>query len=152
MNARPARGARSAIALVFFAALFVGSQTGAASAGIATGQKGYITAFGRSYYSSSTISTSYGYALASSTIQTANGSLAPTGYMGAMARLYNGDTNALINSSPYDYSPSSFSSWGAQTGGPVTAYRNFYSYGVVKAYNGNGYNAHYTFKSPIQQS
>jgi hypothetical protein len=74
----------------------------------------------------------------------------PAGYMGVLCRLYN-SSNALQKQAGYFYNDSSCSGIGYNTGPPYTgAHGAYYSYGVSRGYNGNGYDSYYAYKSPFQ--
>lgn len=80
-------------------------------------------------------------------VKTQNGASVPAGYMGANARLYNANTNALVYKTGMDYLDSSSNNFSTvYFGGQLSG--SYYSYGVTAAYNGNGYTDYYTFKSP----
>ncbi|WP_436739406.1 ATP-dependent Lon protease [Streptomyces sp. BBFR102] len=70
----------------------------------------------------------------------------PAGYLGALARLYKGNT--LCASNGYSYTSGPANSLSVPTLGKGCGAGTYHSYGVTKAYNGNGYNAVYTLKSP----
>jgi hypothetical protein len=74
----------------------------------------------------------------------------PAGYMGAQARLFKNDALYKYSSMLYNSSASStlVESTGYFKGGSGT----YYSYGITAAYNGNGYDTFYTFKSPSQSN
>ncbi|MEN6389827.1 MAG: hypothetical protein ABFD04_05375 [Syntrophomonas sp.] len=96
--------------------------------------------YSRSPYSTSGV-------FASSVVAPQYGGTCPAGYEGLMARLYN-NSGYLINSSSWYFNSSEASSMEGiapsyYTGG------NYYSHGITAAYNGNGYNYYYTFKSPV---
>ncbi|MFE9247476.1 ATP-dependent Lon protease [Streptomyces sp. NPDC007088] len=85
--------------------------------------------------------------LYASTTAARNGSgNVPAGYLGALARLYKGD--ALCKSAGYAYNSGPANSLSVPTQGNGCGTGAYYSYGATKAYNGNGYKAVYTFKSP----
>lgn len=66
-----------------------------------------------------------------------------------MGRLYKDNTGALCKQTSYSYNPSSQNTWFSdETTAPSCGVGNYYSYGVTRAFNGNGYNSYYTFKSP----
>jgi len=69
----------------------------------------------------------------------------PAGYIGVLARAYRND--ALCSQEGYDYNSSKLAgiSTATFTG---CGHGTYYSYGVSRAYNGNGYNSVYTFRSP----
>lgn len=71
----------------------------------------------------------------------------PAGYIGVLARLYRGTT--LVKQAGYFYNDTSLSGMSRSTWPPYTAvHAAYYSYGATRAYNGNGYNSFYTYKSP----
>lgn len=71
----------------------------------------------------------------------------PTGYMGAQARLYS-ERGTLVASSNWVYNTSPIAGYIVDSDG-VTTKGNYYSYGRVKLYNGDGYNDYYAYRSPI---
>ncbi|MFC7471416.1 hypothetical protein ACFQVA_33725 [Actinomadura keratinilytica] len=85
--------------------------------------------------------------LYASTTAAKNGSgNVPSGYLGALARLYKGNT--LCASNGYSYTSGPANSLSVPTLGKGCGKGTYHSYGVTKAYTGNGYKAVYTFKSP----
>ncbi|MFD6781124.1 ATP-dependent Lon protease [Streptomyces diastaticus] len=85
--------------------------------------------------------------LYASTTAARNGSgNVPAGYLGALARLYKG--SKLCASNGYSYTSGRANSFSVPTLGKGCGAGTYHSYGVTKAYNGNGYNAVYTLKSP----
>ncbi|WSB17294.1 ATP-dependent Lon protease [Streptomyces albidoflavus] len=85
--------------------------------------------------------------LYASTTAAKNGSgNVPSGYLGALARLYKGST--LCASNGYSYTSGPANSLSVPTLGKGCGKGTYHSYGVTKAYTGNGYKAVYTFKSP----
>lgn len=95
--------------------------------------------FDRGYLSGHTLE-------AAADVQTTYSGNAPTGYMGAQARLFNEDDELICASSMiYNSSPV----------GNVLAYSDtisesgyFYAQSKVRLYNGNGYNTYYAYKTP----
>ncbi|MFD4990326.1 ATP-dependent Lon protease [Streptomyces sp. NPDC058374] len=83
---------------------------------------------------------------ASTTAAKDGGGNVPAGYLGALARLYKGNT--LCASNGYSYTTGPANSLSVPTLGNGCGAGTYHSYGVTKAYNGNGYNAVYTLKSP----
>jgi hypothetical protein len=79
-------------------------------------------------------------------IVTQNDGNAPVGYMGAKARLYN-DSGVLKASSDYIYNSEESSGVGATTS-PHKKAGTYYSKGLTRAYNGNGYDEYTTFQTP----
>lgn len=69
------------------------------------------------------------------------------GYVGQLPRLYKGTALCQQNSDYYYSGPTSHDLY-TTAGGSACGAGTYYAYGVTKAYNGNGYNAYYTFKSP----
>ncbi|MSU03364.1 hypothetical protein [Tissierella pigra] len=72
---------------------------------------------------------------------------APAGYMGAQARLYT-ERGTLVTASDWVYNTSPLAGYYVDSD-VTTTKGNYYSYGRVKLYNGNGYNDYYTYQSPI---
>lgn len=103
---------------------------------------------GKEYRNRSTISNNSTALVASSRQEVRSGTV-PAGYMGILPRLYKG-TAICRQNSDYQYNG----------GSGITAYivalpnhgcgggNYHYSYGVTKAYNGNGYSAYFTPRSP----
>ncbi|NOU88665.1 hypothetical protein GC102_23360 [Paenibacillus sp. LMG 31460] len=100
---------------------------------------------GYSYQNKATVSNDTRLYAATS-VQTQDSSNAPTGYMGAVARLYKSDV--LCQSTSYSYNSSSAAGMGTSTTTTGCGSGTYYSYGLSAAYNGNGYNEWYTFQSP----
>ncbi|MEU5539965.1 ATP-dependent Lon protease [Streptomyces sp. NPDC020362] len=70
----------------------------------------------------------------------------PAGYMGALARLYR--NQVLCTQTGYAYNTGPAAGMSVPTTGNACGSGAYYSYGVSKAYNGNGYNAYFTYESP----
>lgn len=70
----------------------------------------------------------------------------PAGWMEAEARVFI-STGAMCSTSGMIPAPSAGSTWAAHKQN-TCGYGLRYSYGKSAAYNGNGYNYYYTFKSP----
>ncbi len=142
---------RLAIAAAVMVAVGFGATVApaVASAGTATSSTGYYTDNGRGYFNRAEISTSVGRAIASSIVGTSNGQGAPGGWMGARARLFSSN-GALVQESSTSYSGANAYQLSIPTS--RNAGGTWYSYGVTYGWNGSGYNAHYTFQSPNQNS
>ncbi|GCE77334.1 hypothetical protein [Cellulomonas biazotea] len=139
---------RTAVAVVGAAALtFVG--LGAAQAGSASSTVSALSANGKSYSAQALVYTNTGSAWAYSRINSKSGNVA-SGWMGANGRLFNSG-GSLVKEGGFTYNSGAASGLSIPSG---TLYRSgsFYSYGVVKVWNGSSYNAHYTFKSPLQNA
>lgn len=117
-------------------------------AGTATSNWGYFTVAGKQYRNQATIITSPGNASARTYVGP-TGACAPSGHMGYRARLYNSG-GTLVQQSSIGYN----SICAAGFSGPTNrnASGAWYSYGVTWGWNGSGYNAFFTFKSPNQNS
>lgn len=67
------------------------------------------------------------------------------GYIGQLPRLYKGTALCYQGSDYYYSGPTTYDLY---TATHDCGSGTYYGYGVTKAYNGNGYNAYYTYKSP----
>ena len=119
-----------------------------AQAGTADSTIGLFTVYGVNYTNQATIYTTPGSANASTLITTASGTV-PAGWMGARARLFN-SSGVLIQEGQTSYTPVKAAGYGVSTIRSATG--TWYSYGVTYSWNGNGYSAYYTFRSPNQSS
>lgn len=128
-------------------ALF-GISVGAAIAGTASSPKGYYGPIkGWSYWNQATVHTGSPRIYASTTVSQNGTSNVPSGYMGALARLYK--NSALCASNGYSFNSGPANSLSVPTLSACGS-GTYYSYGATAAYNGNGYSYYYTFKSPSQ--
>lgn len=87
-----------------------------------------------------------------STIIGKNGSgTVPTTWMGARARSFKNSNDTLCNQGNWGYnaSPAATFAKAAGVGASGCGVGYYYSYGVTQEYNGNGYNSHFTYKSPV---
>lgn len=141
------RGAPAMVIAMTAAALLAYAPSAYAST--AYSPYGYYGPFlGYEYYNQSYVSNDYGQLVARSSANVYSGGNgeAPTGYMGVLPRLFKGSA-LCAQPSNYSYNPSPAVGYDV----PVYAYcgsGSYSSYGVTKAYNGNGYNAYFTFQSP----
>lgn len=118
---------------------------GAQAASAVDGQVSSYSTFGYSYQNYSSMQNTSANAVASTTVRNANSENMPGGYMGVNARIFtSGGTEKGESGFKYTNGPSSAFSVPYLYGPSGT----YYSYGVTRAYNGNGYNSYYTFKSP----
>jgi len=119
-----------------------------AFAGLADSPWGYYgPILGKSYRNQATVVTGTDHAWAYTYVETTGQENLPAGYMGALARLYKSGT--LCSQQGYTYNDTALAGFSEATF--VNCGRGtYYSYGVTKAYNGNGYNAVFTFQSPSQ--
>ncbi|MCR4430337.1 MAG: hypothetical protein NUV45_04870 [Tepidanaerobacteraceae bacterium] len=85
--------------------------------------------------------------VAGGTTVSCNGGNVPTGYMGIKARLYNSDGDLKV-SSRWVYNDEELAGFNVWTDEYTTS-GDYYSWGQVKLYNGDGYNTYTTYKSPI---
>jgi hypothetical protein len=104
------------------------------------------TLYGYTYEYCSLTSIRFGNTMEASTLLKCNKN-APTGYMGSQARLYT-ERGVLVSASDWVYNTSPLAGYYVDTDG-TTIKGNYYSYGRVKLYNGNGYNDYYAYQSPI---
>ena len=132
------------------AAFVIGIVTGAgvAEAGHAYGPYGYYGPFaGYSYRNQAGIHTTSSDVWASTWVENQAPANVPTGYMAAMARSYK--SGVLCKVADYKYNSQPLSGMSQLVFGSCG--RGAYSsQGITKAYNGNGYNAYWTFQSPSQ--
>lgn len=139
---------RTVVAVTGAAALtFAG--IGAAQAGSASSSVSALSANGKSYTAQAVVYTNTGSAWAYSRINSSSGNVA-SGWMGANGRLFN-SAGSLVKEGGFTYNSGAASGLSIPSG---TLYRSgsYYSYGVVKVWNGSSYNAHYTYKSPQQNA
>lgn len=92
-------------------------------------------------------SSSDGAMIASTQAMVAVGTTAPTGYIGAYARLYE-DNGVLCTSSDWKYSLEGAGGIVAVTSMSGIKGKAYYSHGSVKFYNGSGYATKSVFRSP----
>ncbi|MET3207360.1 UNVERIFIED_CONTAM: hypothetical protein ABIC26_000294 [Paenibacillus sp. PvR008] len=104
------------------------------------------TVYGTTYVYRSVLSIGGG-ASAWTLVTTNSGDPVPMGYMGVQGRLYNSE-NSLIRSTDWKYTTKSTSGIQVQTD-YLSASGNYYSYGAVDLYNGNGYTRSYAYKTSI---
>lgn len=77
-----------------------------------------------------------------------DGTTAPTGYMGAIARLYN-SVGVMCKSTSWTYNSSAAAGVSVQTPYNSYPYRGtYFAKGQIKLYNGNGYNTYDTNQTP----
>jgi hypothetical protein len=120
------------------------TAAGGASAATAKSKVSGFSANGVTYTADASVATGSKWAQGHSYIG-ANKTVA-AGWMGANGRLFN-SRGALVKEGGYQYNSVSAIGRG---GGSGTYYYSgtYYSHGIVRAWNGNSYNAHYTYKSP----
>lgn len=131
--------------------LGLAGTTAAWAATTVTGSKGYYSTYGWNYYNYNQLTnagaegswgTTYAY-------HDNDGSV-PGGYMGAYARVYT-PSGHLCVSGGWTYNYAGAVGVGETTSGGIQATcgaGNYYSQGLTRAYNGNGYNTFTTFQSP----
>jgi hypothetical protein len=109
---------------------------------------GYISADIFKYKTQATIynSGSSNWFNAGVTILVTNAATVPAGYMGVKARIYN-DSGVLQASSDYYYNDKACA--GIGTFADKSKDGTFYSKGLTKIFNGNGYDEYNTFQSPF---
>ncbi len=124
----------------------VGSFTPQASAATATSPWVYYgPVHGYSYKNRATVSTTPRIYAVTGVYNQSTGNV-PSGYLGALARLYRNQT--LCTQTGYVYNSGSANGMDVVTTGSSCGSGTYYSYGVSKAYNGNGYDAYFTYESP----
>lgn len=115
----------------------------------ATGSMGsYGPVSGYSYYNDSTISnwgTGNGIN-AKEMVATQNGSLAPTGYMGALCWLYK--SGIIIRTANWKYNQEPDNLMLNITDSNYVSASDYYADGETRAYNGNGYTTYSGYQSP----
>lgn len=99
-------------------------------------------------YSSIYLSGSSGV-FGSSRVRSDNFKNVPIGYMGVMADLTRESDGALIATSTWRYNTEPIASMGVTTD-YVTTKGTYYSQGLSRAYNGNGYDTYLLYRSPSQ--
>ena len=136
--------ARATAAAVTCGLLVLGSA-GAASAASTESKVSGIAANGVSYTARSSLTVKEGTAWSHAKISTVSGSVA-SGWMATNGRLLN-SAGQLVSEGGYIYNDGPAS--GMSTPSNSTRTKGvYYGKGTVKAWNGNGYNAHYTFQTP----
>lgn len=135
------------VALVTSFAMAFGA--GAASAGAAYSATGYFSAWGINYTNSSSIhitkAPNNGWGFASINAP----SNRPAGHIGVLPRNYT-SSGALACSGTWTYSSAAYAGMNQNCSFKLIKGRSYYSYGVTRAWTGNGYKSVYTFKSPYQ--
>lgn len=116
-----------------------------------TSASGYFTVYGQGYENWSSITCGNDFANTSSRIMTQEGygHDVPAGYMGSKGRLFDSKDNLITQTSMIYNSSSTYylnSDFASKAGGALGNY--YYGYGITAAYNGNGYDQYYTFKTP----
>ncbi|TCK92631.1 hypothetical protein EDC19_1782 [Natranaerovirga hydrolytica] len=134
-------------ATILYCALLFSSH--AIFAGSAWSPEGYFSVYGYNYSNKSFISTS------SSTYNGwtwlgASNKMPPAGYMGAQTRIYNDANDALVASSTMTYSTQDAWSMGSDGCFRSVSFGSYYSKGLTRVYNGNGYESYNSFQSPTQ--
>ncbi len=140
-------------------ALLVGLLSGAiaapALAGTAYSSDNYYTVAGISYKNFAVVTTTTGgsgTAIARTTAEITAGT-APSGYIGAQARLYY-STGGLYCAGAWSYSNQSLGAgamWNT-TSCTATGHNIWYSAGFTDAWNGAAYNTYGTYQTPNQNS
>lgn len=142
---------RRTAAIVFTAGLSLGAGIATASATTsASGQVGYYTVDGIGYANQSFVEAPLnGYdAYAYTGVWTTGGENVASGWMGVLPRLYQADGALCAQNSGYSYNSGAASGiYIGKYGSCGTAYA-YYSYGVTESWNGNGYSAFFSFRSP----
>ncbi len=103
---------------------------------------------GYNYENQADLSLSGGIFVPETAVSTQQGASTPAGYMGCNARLFNTNTGALVQQSGMIYDNSSGNNFSVEQDDLTSRTGSYYSYGITAAYNGNGYDYYYTFKSP----
>ena len=105
----------------------------------------YGPILGYSYQNQATVSNDHELWF-STYVRTQNSSSVPTGYMGALTRLYKSDV--LVASEGWAYNSGPCSGYTLVGSGYGHGSGIYYSKGKTRAYNGNGYNTFDTNQSP----
>ncbi|MGK0468466.1 MAG: hypothetical protein ACJAX4_003792 [Clostridium sp.] len=114
-------------------------------AGIATSER-TIVEDGVTYKAYANVEHRYDKIEADTTLTRQSGN-SGAGCLGVQAKLFN-EADQLIQSTDWKYNNISISSESIQTAG-TSVKGNYYSYGNVKIYNGNGYSTYSLYKSPF---
>lgn len=140
------RSHRKVAVRTFMVGILLGISASVALAAYAESPWGYYGPFlGYSYKNKAIVSNDDRLYAATHVYNQASGTV-PTGYMGALARLYKNDV--LCTSTDWSYNSIPANGMGVPTSGSGCGSGIYYSYGKSAAYNGNGYSVYYTFKSP----
>lgn len=118
-------------------------------AGSSWSPDGYFSVYGYDYSNRSYISTTTGSYNGYTYISCSNKQV-PAGYMGAQSRIYNSSNDALVSYSSMAYSGSTLWSFGSDSVYNSITSGSYYSKGLTKVYNGDGYGSYSTFQSPSQ--
>lgn len=144
---------RRCAAVAFITGTVLGASIAAvatASASAAYGTVGTYTTNGINYENQSGVAApengykGYGYSEAA----TVSGGDVATGWIGVLPRLYLSNGDICAERSDYTYTNTSAASLATGVYGSCGTTYAYYSYGVTKAWNGNGYNAYFTFRTP----
>lgn len=134
------------VAIVYCAVLF---SSFAIFAGSGWSSDGYFSVYGYDYSNKSYMSTSSSSYSGWTWIGASN-KMPPAGYIGAQTRIYNDANNALVAYSSMTYSSQDMWSFGSDGCFESATSGSYYSKGLSKVYNGNGYDSYNTFQSPSQ--
>lgn len=124
----------------------LGSGAAAAHAAFYSSSVGQFTGAGRTYNTQAVLNTDSSPDLAS-TFVSVQGGPAPAGWLGSQARTFL-ENGAFCGEGSFYYSSSATSTTSSNLGMGCGAQR-YFSWGVTKGWNGNGYNTVYTFRTPV---
>lgn len=127
-----------------------GGFTAATAVGQATSQTASFTVNGKTYRD---------FALVKTTSTVATGetrgwglTTVSAGWLGVNGRLFR-SSGAMVGESGFYYNGSTMAGGTVLINGvDYVTTGTFYSYGVVRGWNGSGYNSYYTFKTPYQNN
>jgi hypothetical protein len=139
----------SSLSAVVVATALTFAASAPASAGTAESTISGLSANGKSYTASARIYTKTASAWAYSSIDSKSGNV-PSGWMGANGRLFTSG-GTLVKEGGFSYNSGAASGISVPSGF-YNKSGTYYSYGVVRVWNGKSYNSHYTFKSPNQNA
>ncbi|WP_028307633.1 hypothetical protein [Desulfitibacter alkalitolerans] len=135
--------------LVYFVAAFIVSTSFMVTFASGTeGPKRYFTVYSIDYHNQSSLRLTWNNGLQARTIimHVDNVNL-PSGYMGVFPRLYN--DNGVVVSEPLAWVYNNSPAVGLEAPAPTYTQKGaYYSHGLTRAYNGNGYTQHSTYRSP----
>lgn len=118
-------------------------------AGSAWSSEATFSVYGYDYSNKSYISTSDSWYSGWTYLEALN-QMPPAGYMGAQTRIYNDSNDALVALSTMTYSSSDYWSIGSDSCFEYENSGSYYSKGLTKVFNGNGYRSVSSFRSPSQ--
>jgi hypothetical protein len=131
--------------------LVIGIPSGAALAGSATSARGYYNNAYVNMYNTATVYTQSNLGRGGTFTANALSGNLPAGWLGAQGRLFKDGAANATKIGTWSYSPTA-SSGISGLSGDASGHFVWFSWGVSRIWNGNGYDSVYTFHSPNQNS